>query len=85
MCRSIKPLFNLEPPASEAEVREAALQFVRKVSGFTKASKANEAAFLEAIERITEASTILLSSLEARSKPRDRASLPARHVHAPSA
>ncbi len=85
MCRSIKPLFNLEPPVSETEIREAALQFVRKVSGFTKPSKANEAAFLEAVDRVTEASTILLGSLEARSRPRDRAALPARHVHAPSA
>jgi hypothetical protein len=79
MCRSIKPLFNLEPPASEVEIREAALQFVRKVSGFTKPSRANEAAFLEAVERVTAASTILLGSLEARSRPRDRAALPARH------
>ena len=85
MCRSIKPLFNLEPPVSETEIREAALQFVRKVSGFTKPSKANEAAFLEAVDRVTEASTILLGSLEARSRPRDRAVLPTRHVHAPSA
>jgi hypothetical protein len=84
MCRSIKPLFNIEPPASEAEIREAALQFVRKVSGFTKPSRANEIAFLEAVERVTEASTILLGSLEARSRPRERAALPARHVHAAS-
>jgi len=73
MCRNIQPLFNYDPPVSEAEVRAAALQFVRKISGFTKPSKANEAAFLAAVDDITAASGKLLSSLETNAPPRDRA------------
>ncbi len=63
MCRSIKPLFNFEPPVTEDEVRKAALQFVRKISGFSKPSKANEAAFNAAVEEIAAAAETLLSSL----------------------
>ena len=72
MCRNIKPLFNFEPPVSEDEIQAAALQFVRKVSGFTKPSKANEAAFLAAVEEITAASRKLLGSLETNAPPKDR-------------
>jgi len=64
MCRNIKPLFNFEPPASEEEIRQAAMQFVRKISGFNKPSKANEAAFLAAVDEIAAASARLLRSLE---------------------
>lgn len=73
MCRNIKPLFNYEPPVNDEEIRAAALQFVRKVSGFTKPSKANEAAFFAAVDAITTASTTLLNSLETQAPPRDRA------------
>ncbi len=72
MCRNIKTLFNFEPPATEAEIRSAALQFVRKVSGFNRPSKANEAAFYAAVEAITAASTDLLTALETNAAPRDR-------------
>jgi hypothetical protein len=72
MCRNIKPLFNFEPPATEEEIRQAALQFVRKLSGFNKPSKANEAAFFAAVERITEASSTLLSSLETNAPAKNR-------------
>jgi hypothetical protein len=72
MCRNIRPLFNFEPPVSEDEVRAASLQFVRKISGFTKPSKVNEAAFLTAIEDIAEVSTRLLRSLETNAPPRNR-------------
>lgn len=72
MCRNIKPLFNFAPPATEDEVRAAALQFVRKVSGFNKPSKANEAAFLAAVEEIAAASSNLLKSLETNAPPKDR-------------
>lgn len=78
MCRNIKPLFNFEPPATEEEIREAALQFVRKVSGFNKPSKANEVAFLAAVDAITAASSTLLSSLETNALPKDRAEEAAR-------
>ena len=71
MCRNIKPLFNFEPPVSEDEVRAAALQFVRKVSGFNTPSKANEAAFLAAVDEIAAART-LLSSLETNAPPKNR-------------
>jgi hypothetical protein len=74
MCRSIKPLFNFEPPVTEDEVRAAALQFVRKISGFHKPSKANEAAFFEAVDEIARASDKLLASLETHALPRDRES-----------
>jgi hypothetical protein len=72
MCRNIRPLFNFEPPVTEDEVRAASLQFVRKISGFTKPSKANEAVFLAAIEQIAEISTRLLRSLETNAPPRNR-------------
>ncbi len=72
MCRNIKTLFNFEPPATEEEIRAAALQFVRKVSGFNTPSKANEAAFLAAVDAIAAVSSNLLSSLETNASPRDR-------------
>lgn len=73
MCRSIKPLFNVEPPVNDAEIRAAALQFVRKVSGFTRPSKANEAAFLAAVDEIAAVASSLLSALETNTPPKDRA------------
>jgi hypothetical protein len=73
MCRNIKPLFNFEPPATEDDVREAALQYVRKISGFQKPSAANEASFNAAVEEITAASKKLLDSLETRAEPKNRA------------
>jgi hypothetical protein len=72
MCRSIKPLFNFEPPVTPNEVRAASLQFVRKISGFHKPSKANEAAFLAAIDEIAATSAKLLQSLETSATPRNR-------------
>jgi hypothetical protein len=72
MCRNIKMLFNFEPPVTDEEVRAASLQYVRKISGFSKPSKANEAAFLAAIEEVTAASTRLLRSLETNAPPRNR-------------
>jgi hypothetical protein len=72
MCRNIKTLFNFEPPATEDEVRDAALQFVRKLSGFTKPSKANEAAFETAIEEITHSAQTLLAALVTNGEPRNR-------------
>lgn len=72
MCRNIKPLFNFEPPVTEDEIRAAALQYVRKVSGFNKPSQANEAAFFAAIDAITAASRTLLNSLETNAPPKDR-------------
>ncbi len=72
MCRNIKILFNFKPPVTNDEVRAAALQFVRKISGFTKPSKANEATFLAAVEDITLVSNRLLSSLETNAPPRNR-------------
>ena len=78
MCRNIKTLFNFDPPASEEEIREAAVQFVRKISGFNKPSKVNEAAFLAAVDAITGASTDLLSSLETKAVPKNRAEEAAR-------
>ena len=73
MCRNIKPLYNFEPPATEDEVRAASLQFVRKISGFSKPSKANEAAFLAAVDAVTAAARELLTSLETTATPKDRA------------
>jgi hypothetical protein len=73
MCRNIKPLFNFAPPATEAELHAAALQFVRKVSGFTKPSQANEAAFNRAVEEIAGSARVLMSSLKTSAPPRDRA------------
>jgi hypothetical protein len=72
MCRNIKTLFNFEPPATEDEVNVAALQYVRKISGFNKPSKANEAAFQVAVEAVASASMALLNSLETQAPPRDR-------------
>jgi len=72
MCRNIKTLFNFSPPVTEEEIRAASLQFVRKVSGFSKPSKANEAAFLAAVEWITAISSTLLNSLETSAPPRYR-------------
>jgi len=72
MCRSIKTLFNFEPPATEEEVRAASLQFVRKLSGFNKPSKANEAAFDLAVERISAVAQEMLDSLVTTAEPRDR-------------
>ena len=72
MCRSIKPLFNFDPPASEDEIRAASLQFVRKISGFTKPSKANEESFAAAVEAIAGISARLLESLETAATPKNR-------------
>ena len=72
MCRSIKPLFNLEPPVTEKEVLAASLQFVRKISGFTKPSKANEAAFSAAVDDIARIASDLLVSLESTAAPKNR-------------
>ncbi len=72
MCRSIHTLHNFEPPATEEEVRAAALQYVRKISGFTKPSKANEAAFERAVEAVTAASRELLAELTTSAPPKDR-------------
>lgn len=72
MCRNIKMLFNFDPPVTGEEVRAASLQYVRKISGFSKPSKANEAAFLAAIEEVADASTRLLRSLETNAPPRNR-------------
>jgi hypothetical protein len=72
MCRNIRTLHNFEPPATEDEVQAAALQYVRKISGYTKPSKANEAAFARAIEAVAEASSRLLDELTTQAPPRDR-------------
>ena len=73
MCRNIKTLFNFEPPASEDEIRAAALQFVRKLSGFAKPSKANQEAFAKAVDEVALAARTLLRSLETTATPKDRA------------
>jgi hypothetical protein len=72
MCRSIKPLFNFDPPVTPEEVQAASLQFVRKISGFNKPSKANEDSFLAAVEEIADISTRLLQSLETNAPPKNR-------------
>jgi hypothetical protein len=72
MCRSIKPLFNFEPGATDEEIRNASLQYVRKLSGFTKPSSINEKAFEEAVEKITADTKILLHSLVTNSPKKDR-------------
>jgi hypothetical protein len=72
MCRNIKTLHNFKPPATEEEIRASSLQFVRKLSGFTKPSKANEAAFNRAVEEVARAATELLDSLITIAPPRDR-------------
>ena len=73
MCRNIKTLFNFEPPASEDEIRASALQFVRKLSGFSKPSQANAAAFERAVEDVAQAARKLLGSLQTHAPARDRA------------
>ena len=72
MCRNIKTLFNFEPPATELEVRDASLQFVRKLSGFNRPSQANEAAFDRAVEEVAAAARVLILSLVTTADPRDR-------------
>jgi hypothetical protein len=72
MCRNIKPLFNFDPPTTEEEIRAASLQFVRKISGFTKPSKANEGPFLAAIDEIAGISARLISGLETTAPPKSR-------------
>ena len=72
MCRNIKTLFNFDPPATDEEIRAASLQFVRKLSGFTKPSKANEAAFDRAIEEVASVARRLIDSLETTAEPRNR-------------
>ena len=72
MCRNIRTLFNFEPPVTDEEVRAASLQFVRKISGFNKPSKANEAAFFAAVDEVAAASVRLLASLETNSPARSR-------------
>ena len=72
MCRNIKTLFNFDPPVTPEEVRAASLQFVRKISGFSKVSKANEEAFLSAIDEVAAASTRLLHSLQTTAPPKNR-------------
>jgi hypothetical protein len=72
MCRNIKTLFNFDPPVTAEEIRSASLQFVRKISGFNKPSKPNEAAFFAAVDGIAEISTRLLGSLETNAPPKNR-------------
>jgi hypothetical protein len=72
MCRNIKPLFNFDPPVSAEEIRAASLQFVRKISGFNKPSKANEGSFLAAVDEVAEISARLLHSLETNAPPKNR-------------
>jgi hypothetical protein len=72
MCRNIRPLFNFDPPATDDEIHAAAVQFVRKVSGFTKPSRANEAAFRRAVRAVARASHRLMDSLETTAPPRNR-------------
>ncbi len=72
MCRNIKTLFNFEPPATELEIRDAALQFVRKLSGFTVPSKANEAAFERAVEQVAASARELIRGMVTTAEPRDR-------------
>ena len=72
MCRNIKTLFNFEPPATDAEIHDASLQFVRKLSGFTRPSKANEEAFDKAVEDIAAIARVLIDSLVTNAEPKDR-------------
>lgn len=78
MCRNIKTLYNFAPPATDEEIRASALQYVRKLSGFTRPSKINEPAFERAVEQVTQATRLLLASLETNAPPRDRAAEAAR-------
>ena len=71
MCRNIRPLFNFDPPVTEQEIRAASLQFVRKISGFTKPSKANEQAFLAAVDEVAAVSARLIASLETVAPPKN--------------
>ena len=72
MCRNIRPLFNFEPPATDDEIRAASVQFVRKISGFTRPSQANEAAFERAVDEVAKSARLLLASLVTHAEPRDR-------------
>jgi len=72
LCRNIRPLFNFDPPATPEEIRDASLQFVRKISGFSKPSKVNEASFTLAVDEVANASVRLLRSLDTSSPPRNR-------------
>jgi len=72
MCRNIKPLFNFEPPVTDAEIRDAALQFVRKISGFHKPSMSNDVAFQRAVDDISRVSKELLSTMETNAPPKNR-------------
>jgi hypothetical protein len=72
MCRNIRPLFNFEPPATEAEIQAAALQFVRKISGFTKPSHSNETAFNDAVRDVSQIARALIDSLQTTAPPKDR-------------
>jgi hypothetical protein len=72
VCRNIRPLYNFDPPASEEEIRAAALQYVRKISGFNNPSRVNEAAFNAAVDEITDISSRLLGSLDTQAKPKNR-------------
>jgi len=78
MCRNIRTLFNFQPPASDAEIRDASIQFVRKLSGFTRPSKVNEAAFDRAVDEVTAAAQTLIKSLVTTAPPRDREVVAAR-------
>lgn len=78
MCRNIRPLFNFEPPATEDEIRDASLQFVRKISGFTKPSQANADAFDRAVQDVAASARELIASLSTSAAPRDRAEVAAR-------
>ena len=78
MCRNIRPLFNFDPPATDEDVRAASLQFVRKLSGFTKPSQANEEAFERAVDEVSEAARRLLDALVTTAPPRDRETWSAR-------
>jgi hypothetical protein len=80
VCRNIKTLFNFEPPATDAEIEASALQFVRKLSGFNKPSKANEAAFNRAVEQVSDAARTLIHSLVTMAPPRDREAVPAKAI-----
>jgi hypothetical protein len=78
MCRNIKPLFNFDPPATEAEIYDAALQFVRKLSGFNAPSQRNQKAFDRAVKKVAAAASQLLDSLETNQPPRDRGEVAAK-------
>jgi hypothetical protein len=72
MCRNIRTLYNFDPPATEEEIRSAAIQYVRKISGFSKPSRANEEAFAQAVDAVASASSQLLAELQTSAHPRDR-------------